>query len=76
MILWRIDPLLGKDLETSNETIALVMQRSGKYASTATELLLETVFSTWSVPMSYLEDNWGDLLSWRSACEEKTRRLV
>jgi hypothetical protein len=29
-----IDPLLGKDLETVNETTAVVMQRDGKHAST------------------------------------------
>jgi hypothetical protein len=41
-ILWGIDPLLGKDLET-NETTTVVMQRRGKHATTTTELLLETV---------------------------------
>jgi hypothetical protein len=33
-ILWRIEPLLGKDLETNNETIAVDMQRRGKHTST------------------------------------------
>jgi hypothetical protein len=42
LILWRIDPLLGKDLET-DETTAFAMQQSGKHASTAIGLLLETV---------------------------------
>jgi hypothetical protein len=39
--LWRIDPLLGKDLEPNKETTAVTMQRHGKQASIA-ELLLET----------------------------------
>jgi hypothetical protein len=30
MILWRIDPLLGKDLGTNNETTAVAMQRCCK----------------------------------------------
>jgi hypothetical protein len=56
--LWRTDPLLGKDLET-NETTAIAMQQHGKQASTTTELLLETMFSTQSVQRGYKEDNWG-----------------
>jgi hypothetical protein len=32
--MWRIDPLLGKDLKTNNETRAVAMQRRGKHAST------------------------------------------
>jgi hypothetical protein len=28
-MLWRIKPLLGKDLQTNNETTAVVMQRRG-----------------------------------------------
>jgi hypothetical protein len=78
-ILWRIDPLLGKNLGTNNETRAVAMQRRGKHASTTIELLLETVlcnpllgscniwtttmengvFSTWSVPRSYLTEKLG-----------------
>jgi hypothetical protein len=57
--IWRIDPFLGKDLETK-ETTAVAMQRCGKHASTTTELLLETVFSTRSVQRGYKEDNWVD----------------
>jgi hypothetical protein len=37
---------------------------------------LETVFSTQSVQRGYKEDKWGEPVSWKSACEEKTRRLV
>jgi hypothetical protein len=48
-ILWRTDPLLGKDLETDNETTAVAMLRRGKHASTTIELLLETVFSARSL---------------------------
>jgi hypothetical protein len=46
-------------LET-NETTATAMQWRRKYTSIKIELLLEKVFSMWSVPKSYLEDNWGD----------------
>jgi hypothetical protein len=42
-ILWRMDPLLGRDLETNNETKAVAMQQSGKHPSTIIDLLLETV---------------------------------
>jgi hypothetical protein len=62
-LLWRIDPLLGKDLEINNETTAVAMQQRGKHASTTTELLLETVFSTRSVQRAHKEENWGDLVS-------------
>jgi hypothetical protein len=41
-ILWRIDPLLGKELET-NETIAVAMQWCCKHASTTIKLQLEIV---------------------------------
>jgi hypothetical protein len=33
MILWLIERLLGKDLETNNETTAGTMQRRGKHIS-------------------------------------------
>jgi hypothetical protein len=42
-MLWRIDQLLGKDLETNNEITAVAMQRRGKYAFKTIDLLLETV---------------------------------
>jgi hypothetical protein len=38
-----MDPLLGKDLETNNETTAIAMQGHSKHASTTMKLLLETV---------------------------------
>jgi hypothetical protein len=58
IILWRIDPLLGKDLET-NEITAVAMQRSGTHASATIDLLLETVLcnlllgscNSWSTTM-------------------------
>jgi hypothetical protein len=34
----------------------VAMQRRGKHSSTTTEV----VFSMWSVPRGYLEDNWAD----------------
>jgi hypothetical protein len=43
MILWRTDSLLGKHLETNNETTAVAMQQRDKHASATIELLLETV---------------------------------
>jgi hypothetical protein len=49
MILWGIDTLPGKDLDTSNKKTAIAMQQSGKHVSTTIELLLETAFSTQSV---------------------------
>jgi hypothetical protein len=42
--MWRIDPLLGKVLETHNETTAYLMQRASKHATITIESLLETVF--------------------------------
>jgi hypothetical protein len=49
MILWRIEPLPRKYLETNNEATAVAMQQRGKHVSTKIELLLETAFSTRSV---------------------------
>jgi hypothetical protein len=43
MILWQIDLLLAEDLRTNNVTRAIAMQQHSKHASTAIELLLETV---------------------------------
>jgi hypothetical protein len=56
-ILWCIEPLLGKDLET-NETTAVAIKWCGKHASTTIELLLETVFSTQSLKRGFKEDRW------------------
>jgi hypothetical protein len=42
-IVWRTDSLLGRDLETNNETTAVAMQQHGKHAFTTIELLLEMV---------------------------------
>jgi hypothetical protein len=36
--------------------LTVAMQRHDKHSST----ILEAVFSMWSVPSGYLEDNWGD----------------
>jgi hypothetical protein len=62
-ILWRIDLLLGKDLEANNETTAVAMKRRSKRASAKIELLLETVFSTRSVQRGYNDDYGGDAVS-------------
>jgi hypothetical protein len=65
IILWRIEPLLGKDLETKkkNQATAVAMHRRGKHASTTTELVLETVLMQ---PLlgscnrnEYYESYWG-----------------
>jgi hypothetical protein len=45
-LLWCIDPLLGKNLETNNETTAVAMQQRDKHACTTRQLLLETVYKT------------------------------
>jgi hypothetical protein len=42
--LWRIGPLLGRDLEAYNGTAAVAVQKRGKHASTTTELLLVNTF--------------------------------
>jgi hypothetical protein len=56
-ILWRIDPLLGKDLETNKETTAVVMQRRGKRASTRIELYWKRCYATrcYSAPTAGLQ---------------------
>jgi hypothetical protein len=67
MLLWRIYPLLGKNLGKNNETTAVAMQRRGKRTI---ELLLETVFSTRSVQRDYKKDNWSD----RSSASRRRRK--
>jgi hypothetical protein len=50
--MWRIDPLLGKDLETNKTFVA--MQRRSKHASTIIQLLLVTVlgsYNSWPTTM-------------------------
>jgi hypothetical protein len=59
-ILWRLDPVIDKDLETHNDRTAVAMQQRCKHASTTIELLLGTVFSSRSVPRNYLDENWGN----------------
>jgi hypothetical protein len=41
MILWSIDPMLGRDLKENNRTAAVAVQQHSKHASTTTELLLD-----------------------------------
>jgi hypothetical protein len=36
----------------------------GKHASSAVDLLLETVFFTWPMQSDYKEDNFADPVSW------------
>jgi hypothetical protein len=57
LILWHTDLLVVKDLETNNETTAAAMQQCDKHAYITIKLPLKTVFSMWSVPRSYLEEN-------------------
>jgi hypothetical protein len=57
--LWRIDPLLGKELETSNETTAIIMQRRGKHASTKIVLQLESVMQSVARQLQQLDYNNG-----------------
>jgi hypothetical protein len=49
VILWHTDPLLGKDLK--------IKRQHASTTTTTTELLLETMFSTWSMQRGYKEDN-------------------
>jgi hypothetical protein len=62
--LWHIEPLLGSDRKTNNETTAIVRQHLRKYAKVlepllgsgpraTMEVLLEAVFSMWPPP-SYI----------------------
>jgi hypothetical protein len=59
-----MDPLLGNDRETNNETGAISLQQLHKYARiletlldsglcAAMEVLLEAVFSMWRAPRLY-----------------------
>jgi hypothetical protein len=50
-----MDPLLEKYLETNNETTAVAIQQRGRHASTAIELLLETVLR---IPLLGSCNNW------------------
>jgi hypothetical protein len=68
--LWYIDPLLGKDLETKNETTAVAIKRRDKHACTTLDILLETVFSARSVQRGYKEDNWGYPVNSFEFCKE------
>jgi hypothetical protein len=43
--MWCIDLLLGKDIETNDETTAVAMQWRGKHATIAIELLLEVLYN-------------------------------
>jgi hypothetical protein len=56
-ILWRIFPLIGKDLETNNETLTVAMQRHDKHASTTIKALLEAEAAT----VGLQKRNWGVL---------------
>jgi hypothetical protein len=38
MILWHIDPFLGRDLEADNRMAAIAVQRCGKHGPTTIEL--------------------------------------
>jgi hypothetical protein len=68
-VLWCIDPLLGKDLETNGVMQPVSRQRIGKHVPAATntfttiELLLKTVFSARPVQSVYKEENWDDPVS-------------
>jgi hypothetical protein len=59
--MWHIEPLLGNDRETNNETTTIAVQQLRKYAAVLEplllrgpraimKLLLEAVFSMWSAP--------------------------
>jgi hypothetical protein len=58
-IFRRTVPLLGKNLNTKNETTGFAMQQCGKHASTTTELRVKTTlckpllgsFNSWATTM-------------------------
>jgi hypothetical protein len=56
IILWRIDPLLGKDFETNNGTAAVAVQRCGKDATI--KLLLDKQVPAATVTHSKGETGW------------------
>jgi hypothetical protein len=51
--VWRIGSLLGKHLETNNETTAVAMQRLSKRVPVTT-----VTHPKGSAPRSYKEENW------------------
>jgi hypothetical protein len=74
--VWRIDPLLGKHLETNNETTAVDMQKRGIHASTTIVTVGNGVMqpvarqlNSWIAIMSIrliiyifqLENHWSDI---------------
>jgi hypothetical protein len=59
LVLWYIDSLLGKHLETNKETTVVDMQQRSKQASTTIDLMCFFVVR----PEEYLEDNWDDPVS-------------
>jgi hypothetical protein len=87
-MLWRIDPLLGKDLKTNNKNKCCLATDSkhvndiwaiaGQLPITTIAKLLEAVFSVGSTPKLYNEDprpaelNWD---SWESAVEFRSYQL-
>jgi hypothetical protein len=62
-LLWRIDPLLCKDLEQNSETAVVAMQRSVKHAYTITELLMENVLCN---PLLGSCNSWTT--EWKRVC--------
>jgi hypothetical protein len=75
----RVEPFLCNDREIGGYTRAVSRQRLGKYVPTTSnrratiEVLLETGFSTRSVPRSDKEDNWGRSSQFcMGVCEERT----
>jgi hypothetical protein len=59
-VFWRIEPLIGNDLETDSETTAVAMQQRGKHASATIELMLERMLCN---PLL------GNCNSWNTAME-------
>jgi hypothetical protein len=61
-----VEPEKQPLLANESETTFVSRQWVSKHVPVATdthatiEALLETVFSTWSVQMGYMEDNWGN----------------
>jgi hypothetical protein len=80
-ILWRINPLLGNDRKTNNETTAVARQRPARQwtdwiamfsARSEPMAAHATVITLRSVPRCYKRNKWELQL----VCEGKSRRLV
>jgi hypothetical protein len=87
IILWHIDPLLGNDRETNNETKVTARQQFRKYATVLElllrsclpakmDVLLEAMFSMWFAPRLYHSTDQVELVSAVQLSTGKWSKLV